>query len=113
MKNKLAQKATASSVALTTAIMSAVDAYAEAPDAQVMATSNMFQPVADWFNSLGEQAKVLVPAIGTIVIVIIGIVLMLAGSNWSRTAKGLLGGLIAGIALVCYGPAIITSLMGS
>lgn len=71
----------------------------------------MFGGLVSWIQSWSDGVKTLVPVIGTLVIIIIGIVVMVAGSNWSATAKRLLVGLIAGIAIASYGPAVVASMV--
>ncbi len=72
----------------------------------------MFGGIVSWLNSWSDGVKTLVPAIGTLAIIIIGIVVMVAGSNWSAMAKKLLVGVMAGIAIASYGPAIVTQMAG-
>ena len=77
----------------------------------MLATGNPFQSVADWLNSWTDQAKVLVPAVGTLIMLVIGLVLMFAGGEWSRKAKTFAGAIIAGIAVISYGPLLISSML--
>ena len=71
----------------------------------------VFQSLADWVNEWSTAATVLVPAIGTLVIVVIGVVVMTAGSQWSAKAKALMVSVIVGVAIVSYGPMLIKALL--
>ena len=71
----------------------------------------VFQDLADWINGWSKSIKVLVPSIGTVAIIIVGIITMTAGSQWSGKVKTLMVSIIVGIAIVSYGPALITTLI--
>ena len=75
--------------------------------------SNPLESLATWIENWAGYVKVLVPAIGTVAIIVIGIVTMTAGSQWSGKAKTLMVSVIVGIAIVAYGPSIISAMFGS
>lgn len=96
--------------ALVAAYCTGLTALAASPAAPVvLAADNPLQSLADWINDWAGYVKVLVPAIGTVAIIIIGIITMTAGSQWSGKAKGLMVSVIIGIAIVAYGPSIINA----
>lgn len=75
------------------------------------ADGGVFQNLADWINEWSSAATVLVPAIGTLAIIVIGIIVMTAGSQWSARAKGLMVSVIVGVAIVSYGPLLLKALL--
>lgn len=74
------------------------------------AGGNPFQELADWIDSWSSSIKVLVPAVGTVAILILSIVTIFAGSQWSGKYKGIMVGIIVGIATASYGPSVILAL---
>lgn len=71
----------------------------------------VFSSLADWINGWSDAVMIIVPAIGTLAIIVIGIITMTAGQQWSARAKGLLVSVVVGVAIVSYGPLLIKALM--
>lgn len=69
------------------------------------------QGIIDWLNSWSDQAKLAVPAVGTFLAIIVGLVVMFAGRTWSEVAKKWAGAIIAGILVICYAPSLITGMV--
>jgi hypothetical protein len=67
--------------------------------------------IIEWFNSWSDQAKLIVPAVGTFLAIIVGLVVMFAGRNWSEVAKKWAGAIIAGILIISYAPSLITGMV--
>lgn len=111
MKKRLIKMAAAFAAAVTSSFVAATNVSAATLEVQELATANPFQEIADWFTKMGDSAQVLFPAIGTVVILVIGIVIATAGSSWGRLAKTLLSGLIVAVAIVAYGPSLLLSLL--
>lgn len=114
---KIVKKVSALTAALTATIAAsiietfALDINDNNSAVTMLASGNPFQSVADWLNSWTDQAKVIVPAVGTLVMLIVGLALMFSGGEWSRKAKTFAGAIIIGIAVISYGPLLISSML--
>lgn len=86
-------------------------AYSKVMIAAAATSSGPLSSIADWFNGWSDEVKMLVPAIGTFLAIIMGIIIMFAGRNWGEKAKTFAGAIIVGILVVCYAPSIITSMV--
>lgn len=85
--------------------------HSKAMIATAATSSGPLSGIAEWFNSWSDQVKMLVPSIGTFLAVVIGLIIMFAGRNWSEKAKMYAGAVIVGILVICYAPSIITSMV--
>ena len=116
---KIVKKVSALTAALMATITSSVvntfafnEGNTNTPTVTMLAAANPFQELADWINSWSSQATVLVPALGSILMLGIGLVVMFAGREWSGKAKSFAGAIIAGLAIISYGPLLISSMSG-
>lgn len=115
MKNKKMKKigATLSSsvAALSMMLMNAVSASADAIDvndngkaAVVLAD---LSGLLKWINDLGDTAKYIGYAISVLAVIIAGIMLIGGGNGGMSKTKGVFIGILGGLAILGFGPAII------
>lgn len=86
-------------------------AYSKVMVAAASTATGKLGGIAEWFNSWSDEVKALVPAIATFLAIIIGLIIMFAGRNWSEKAKMYAGAILVGILVIGYAPSIITSML--
>ena len=70
------------------------------------------EQVTAWIEGFADQVQSLGYAIGVIAVLVLGIVLVAGGRDGLQKGKGMAISIIAGIAVLSFGVAIVSSLRG-